>query len=303
MKKWMILCLTVLMLVSLAACGAEVDTGAWETQIKDLQEQVTKLEGEKQSLQQQLAQLGNASDTYTVTAIHATVNGDTSATFTKEAKFTAIATLEEGMIVDHWLINGVKQEESKTDTWIFTATEDTTVEAVIRPELKVTTIQAEMRFLDEKGKADGDPFEEFVFEEAYENPVTKEQMEGGKITVQVKAVIPSGYMVDYWLINGVKYKYTNTVNQFVVTDLDETTEYEVVLKEIPPTYYKLTCTYCTYKGKKEANVKEGTKVTIEGTPGYVYEVYVNGVQVASYVKEYTFTMKEDTHVAFYAIIN
>lgn len=77
-----------------------------------------------------------------------------------------------------------------------------------RPVKTITAINAEMRFLNAKNKAGGDPFTEFVFEEGYVNAATGGTVPGGTISVYVEADIPRGYEVDYWLINHVPYHIT-----------------------------------------------------------------------------------------------
>jgi len=84
--------------------------------------------------------------------------------------------------------------------------------------------------------------EEYVYAfnatiEGAESVAISEKVSNGTINVEVKAVVPAGQMVDYWLINGVQYHYGTGVTSFVVEQLDEATTYEVVLKEKPITYY------------------------------------------------------------------
>lgn len=297
MKKFALILLAAIMLLTLAGCGGK-------EQVAALQAQLDALTTENQELNQRLTQLQNAPVPNTVYAVNATINGETALEFTGEEKFTALAAPQEGYLVDHWRLNGEAQEQTRESTFIFSAKADTWVEAVIRPEKKVTTINAEMQFLDEKGKVGGDPFTEFVFEEDYIQPLTQQTVEGGKITVRVKAVIPSGYMVDYWLINGIRYDFTNTVSSFTVTELTEATVYEVVLKEKPEVYYDVVCRECSYNGKTDFKVKAGTKITVTGQKGYSYNVYVNDVKVnTSLVNSYTLTIKEDTEIYFGVVIN
>ena len=111
----------------------------------------------------------------------------------------------------------------------------TVVEARLRPEKTVTTINAQMKFLNEKDEPKGEPFEKFVFEKDFVNPVTGEMHKGGTITVYVEAVVPKGYVIDYWKINEIPYYYNKTVSAFVVEELDESTVYEVVLREAKAT--------------------------------------------------------------------
>ena len=78
--------------------------------------------------------------------------------------------------------------------------------------------------------ASGKTYKEFDFEEAYKNPVTKKNTQGGLISFYIFADVPSRQEVDYWLINGVKYTFPNVIQKFRVENLDEATVYEVVFK-------------------------------------------------------------------------
>jgi len=114
--------------------------------------------------------------------------------------------------------------------------------------------------------------------------------------------------VDYWKINGVEYHFTYTVDSFLVKNLDEATEYEVVLKEVPVVYYKVTISDGTINGKTELSVPAGTTLTAVCNGGHPAEFFINGVQQNDKrkdpnVKQWTFTVYQDTHVDCYAIIN
>ena len=162
----------------------------------------------------------------------------------------------------------------------------------------------------DRGKPKGEPFTEFVFEEDYENPVTKETMPGGWITVYVEAVVPKGYAVDYWLINDVPYYYNRTVTSFTVHDLNEATVYEVVLRKEnapsstpkptakptttpqyvyepdpdptpEPVYYSVSCSDCTfsgggYSGATSGSVPAGTVITVTENVSYSGSVKWSG---------------------------
>ena len=289
MKKVLAVMLALLMVFGMFGCVSKAD--------------MESVQAERDQLQQELDALKNKSAEYTVHVLNATVDGKSSVTVTKETELTATAELEDGQVVDSWLVGGKKQK-AEGDTLVFTVRKDTVVQAVVRPEKKVTTINAELRFLDEKGKAAGDALTEFVFEKDYENPVTKETCEGGKISCEIKAVVPAGKVVDHWKINGVPYYYNTGISSFVVEDLDEATEYEVVLKEKPVTYYKVTTSNCTYGGgNTSGTVAAGTKLTFTCNGGHPAKFYVNDVQVADNVKSITITINSNTHVAANAIIN
>lgn len=291
MRKLLALCLALVICLSMAACSEK------EEEKKETQAPV---------------------ETFCVYAVNATIDGKDVVELEKATTITATATPAEGTVVDYWMVDGEKQEASADNTFTYNAEGTAIVEPVFRAQKKITGINAQFCFLDKDGDPDGEDFEEFVFEEEYTNPVTEEKVEGGKISVQVKAVVPSGYAVDYWKINGVEYHFSNTVSKFIVIDLDEATEYEVVLKEVKPepepqtpavTYYKVTCWGCTINGKTELSVPAGTSLTAVGDTSNAYYVFnINGANMndrwnGPFVKSWTFTVNSDTHVEGYAIIN
>lgn len=280
MKK-MIALLLALMVLLLAGCGSNG------------QEEIDKLN----------AELEKVSAIRTVHAIHATVDGKSDVEFSGEGSFTATAVVPEGQLVDHWEVNGEIQPDSAADTFAFTAKEDTVVSAQFRAEKKLTAINAEIRFLDAEGNPAGEALTEFVFEEDYVNPVTGETCEGGKISAEISAVIPNGMVVDYWLINGVPYYYNTGVSGFVVKDLDEATTYEVVLKEKPITYYKVTCNSCNFGGKTSGYVAAGTKITVKGNTNTYGDFYIGGTKIADDKYSITVTITSNTTITFYAVIN
>ncbi|MBE5761279.1 MAG: hypothetical protein E7334_04715 [Clostridiales bacterium] len=166
-----------------------------------------------------------------IIAINALIDGVSEIEAAQAGTYLAQAVLPEGMAVDHWEINGLPaHNDGRKYSLEFEAEGPTFVAAVIRPEKKVTTINAVMQFLNKNGKPAGETFTEFVFEEDYLNPVRDEVFPGGKITVRVKADVPKDYEIDYWKINEVPYHFNYPVSEFTVVDLDETTVYEVVLK-------------------------------------------------------------------------
>ncbi|MDI9490416.1 MAG: hypothetical protein QM211_03550 [Bacillota bacterium] len=122
----------------------------------------------------------------------------------------------------------------------------TVIESVQRQNKQVATFGAEMYFLNEKGEPKGDPFSFFDFEKPYQNPVTEEKLDGGKITVHVKAIEPPQpeppedkdeepekieYVIDHWLFNGIPYYFSSTVKSFTVTGLDYSLTYEAVWRD------------------------------------------------------------------------
>lgn len=231
MRKAICILLCAAMAFSLSACGIlnkGNDTAALQAQIDELKEQlaattpgVSATEGEP------------AASVQYVVVINALVypeGGDpASAASTLEitgpTSIVLTPVLPEGKVVDYWDINGQEFEATENQAPVITVDSTTFIKAVLRDELKVTSINAYMQFLDEKGDPSGDEFYEYVFE--YDD----EHVSNKLITVYVKAEIPDGYTVDYWKINGVPYYFNKTVTAFTVENLDETTVYEVVFKK------------------------------------------------------------------------
>lgn len=299
MKK-IIAFLLALTMLALTGCGSKAELEAKQAEVDALNGQVEIMNTQIKTLTEEKEALAAQN---TLQAINAAVDGQNVLEFSGEASFTASAVLEEGQFVDHWLLNGQMQENASEDSFTFNVNSDAVVQAVLREEKKVTTINAELRFLDEKGNPAGDPTTEFVFEEDYVNPVTGETCEGGKISAEIKAVIPAGKMVDYWIINGVQYYLGTGISAFVVEGLDETTTYEVVLKDIPITYYTVSCTYCTFNGKTKGSVAAGSTITVVGDGIVSRKFYVNGALIADNVTSVTIKINSDTNIIAYAIIN
>lgn len=85
-----------------------------------------------------------------VLALHSTIDGETSLFTDGATELVATAVIPEGMAVDYWELNGEPYYEDMEDTFLFTAQGNTVVDAKLRPERKVTAINAEMQFLDER---------------------------------------------------------------------------------------------------------------------------------------------------------
>ncbi len=248
-RRYVTLLLALLFLfAACAGCsGGNEEEIALLQQIESLQQQLSEAEqqpsanGTKAPASSKPSAVPEASEEplppeENVLLFHAAVGGESTVPVSGETVTAEAVISEEGIRVDHWAVNGVHFPEETKDTFSFTADSASAVEAVLRPEKKVTTINAEMRFLNEKGKPAGEAFTEYVFEHRpydmpYAHPITGEDVENGTVTVYVEAVVPRGYRIAYWLINGVPYYFDDTVEAFTVVDLDETTVYEVVLEE------------------------------------------------------------------------
>ncbi len=222
MKRIICLLLCLALVVSMTACTSSAKVSALEARLAEL-------EGQNENDQ------GNAG-VKQVIAVNAKVylEGESAASasagieFMDPIKIIVTPELPEGKVVRLWSVNGQEFEAVQGEDLKLEVSDTTVVKAVLRDELKVTTINAHMQFLDRYGDPTGEEFDEYVFE--YDDENVSNQV----ITVYVEAEVPSGYTVDYWKINEIPYYFNRTVTAFTVEELDETTVYEVVLKKVTP---------------------------------------------------------------------
>ena len=349
MKRILSAVLVILILFSLTACqgnSSNADIEAMKLQMQLMQQQLDEAKqagyepsapADTQAPVPEPAAPSEEENGDLILALHSTIDGETMLIVDGAMELTATATVPAGMAVDYWELNGAPYYEDMEDTFTFTAQGNTVVAARLRPEHKVTSINAEMQLLDKKGEPKGEKFTEFVFEEDYENTVTHETQPGDWITIYVKAVVPKGYAVDYWLINDVPYYYNRTVTSFTVHDLNETTVYEVVLKKenapsstpkptskpmqqpiyvpeptqepvqtpAPITYYNVSCDGCVFSGggysdAASGSVPAGTRITVTTTYPSYYTVYWVGSHSTPYKEsaERSFTYTVDADCNF-----
>ena len=287
MKKTIAWLLTVCMLFSVTACRSD---DSEETQARTEAPAVTEPDREMatphkgpSTTEAAAAPVGDP-----VIALNASVNGETSLSVEAGTELTAQAIIPEGMAVDAWLLNGQPQDAAG-DSFTFTPEGQTVVEALLRPELTVTAVHANLQFLDRNHSRSGQEFKEFVFEDDYVNPVTGEDVPGGSVSVYVRAEIPQGMNIEYWLINGVPYYFNSYVSGFRVMDLKESTVFEPVVygvqpqtarpadpvdpppSETPVTYYTVTCANSAFSGGgvsgSSGRVPAGTVITVWSTVG------------------------------------
>ncbi len=140
---------------------------------------------------------------------------------------TVLPNVPEGMLFDHWEIDGAVATKGDENGIILSVYETTVVEAVLRPLKKAATVNASMRFVNSKNAPVGDIFTELVFENDYQE--LSNTMPGGNVTLFVQAEIPNEQSMDYWLINGVPHFFGGKVTEFVVKELNAATVYEAVL--------------------------------------------------------------------------
>ena len=164
--------------------------------------------------------------------VNARVDGKEILELTEEGRYLARALLPEGYTVDHWEIN---EEPVDAGNRLYSLEFDSEgvwkVEAVLREELRVTCVNAYLRFLDESGAASGALYSAVSFEYDYTVPTTGELHPGGTLTVYVSPLIPNGQEVDYWLINGEKVEADNPARGILLQDLDHSVVISAVLKE------------------------------------------------------------------------
>lgn len=262
-----------------------------------------------------------------VIALNAAIDGETSLSAETGTALTAQALIPEGMALDYWCLNGEPQADAREDSFSFTTEGQTVVEAVLRPELTVTAVNANMQFLNQNKSRSGQEFTEFVFEDDYVNPVTGENIPGGTVSVYVRAKVPQGMNIEYWLINGVPYYFNSYVSGFRVMDLKESTVFEPVFygvqpqtvrpadpvdpppSETPVTYYTVTCANSAFSGGgvsgSSGKVPAGTVITVWSTVGEAVDWtgnykadFWNGAP-----SSFSYTVNSDCYFKAWAVIN
>ena len=183
-----------------------------------------------------------------------TVNGLSTLSFPVSASFTAVATLSEGQQITGWKLNGEVVDGEVSESFVFTANGTTVIEALIdgdpgktnapadpdaakkpvRKQSNTTIVQAygaTLQYLDAKGNGAGETYTELDFSEVYTNPVTGEECPARQAAFKVTADSPHSSTIDYWVIDGVRYDFVNTVKYITVTGLTEDMTIEVVYKK------------------------------------------------------------------------
>lgn len=200
-KKALLLTLTLVMALSLAACGAEplpevpsIDY----TELADLNARLAAAEAQH--------------DSYAF-LVNSDMNGETLIPLDGETVVEAAAHVPEGMKLLRWTVNG-EALDTLDEHITLTLSENTVVEAEFRPVKKVICINCTMQFLDSYENNGGESFTEFVFEDDYLNTFTGLTEEGGSMLLCVQAPIPAGKTLDHWLVNGQAFAVHGTVNIF-----------------------------------------------------------------------------------------
>lgn len=230
MKKALSIIIALILLVSLAGCNTADGEQSKQTEPQGKSERVITLQ-------------------------NATVNGKDSLTVSTEGTFTAKANIpDEETAVDYWLVDGqmIVPEAGET-TLEFKSKGVNAVTAVLREKLNVTCVGCYVQYLDEDNNPDGEELEKVYFEEDYVNPVTEEECVGGSISVCITAKVEDK-PIEYWIINGAEVHFDETVTSFVLFDLTQPLDIEVVFSDhVHDHQYSANKSYsatCTAKGKR-----------------------------------------------------
>lgn len=181
-----------LLMFLLSACGEVTETAMPEIPTVD--------PAEFERLEERIAAAKTHEDIY-VYLINAQSDGETQVPIEGETELSVQAVVPEGMKLRQWTVNGVSLNTLEESIRL-TVSENTVIQAELRPVKKVTGIGCTMQFLDENEEGQGESFTEFTFEEDYRNPVTGETCRGGSMLLCVQTEIPAGKVLDHWRING-----------------------------------------------------------------------------------------------------
>ena len=179
-----------------------------------------------------------------VICLDCSVNGQTSVSFNGTATMTAIASVPEGQTLTGWALNGSTVEGENNMWLVFEASGNTVVQALLssgeaepenptnpvlpaepdepdEPEeedvITVKAVGAHLQKLNAAEMAEGESMTEMTFE--------------GKAAFRVTSDDPHQSKIDYWVINGVRYDFINTVKFLTVTDLSYDMLIECVYKK------------------------------------------------------------------------
>ena len=136
------------------------------------------------------------------------------------------------MTVDHWEVNGVVQPDSAKPTFELITEVTSIVKAVLRPELKLTAVNAQMQLVDDSFNPVGSYFTEFAFDEAYD--VDGKEHAGKTVSVEVTAIVPEGKVLSYWRINDVPYYTDSPAGTFRAIGIDASTKFEPMFGDPAP---------------------------------------------------------------------
>ena len=169
--------------------------------------------------------------------VNARVEGEERLLLTAEMEgaYLARAVLPEGMMVDHWEIDGVTVDPGERRYSLAFSSEGVDrVEAVLRPERTVRCGEhAYLQFLDEGNNSAGPLYRTVDFEHAYLSPGTEQLCPGGKIDAIVLPLIPEGMELDYWLVDGRRMEGDPAPRAVRLLAYDRSVTVDAVLKSGP----------------------------------------------------------------------
>lgn len=175
-----------------------------------------------------------------VICLNCTVNGQANLNIDGPTTLTAIANVGDGKTVTGWKVNG-ELVPGQTNVWLlFEADGNTVVEAVSgevsspasaavpaptptdapaavpAAEEKITAVGCTIQYLNGSGVGYGQSYTELPFE--------------GRTSIKVTADKPHSSQIAYWVIDGAKYTFPNTVKYITIYDLAQPMSFEVVYK-------------------------------------------------------------------------
>ena len=139
--------------------------------------------------------------------------------------------------IDYWVIDGIRYDFNvKVKRFnVYGLDRSMTIEVVYKDAMPrtlshdkgtgtliVRTTGAKMSFINEKKQNKGGYFTEFDFSGPFKNDATKSTEPGGSVTLRVVGKNKPAV----WYMNGVAFKFSSTVEHFVVWNLNRSMTYE-----------------------------------------------------------------------------
>lgn len=178
-----------------------------------------------------------AAEAGAIICLKCSVNGETFLSIDGPVTMTAIADMKDGQTLTGWKLNG-QVVEGETNFWLlFTADGNTVVEAILGEASSAETgvspldpAPAEETLVDSVIKGYGCSFQYLNGNGIGEGQSYTELPFDGSISFRVTADDPHASKIDYWVINGAKYSFPNTLKYITVYNLTQPMTFEVVYK-------------------------------------------------------------------------